>query len=64
MSTKNNAIDNAVREFLWYIKRKTICTQKVRTLAGLIRTVEEYIYWCNNYRIKLTLGGYFHLYNS
>ncbi|MDY0144027.1 MAG: IS3 family transposase [Bacteroidales bacterium] len=33
-------------------------TQKVKSLSDLIRTIDEYIYWYNHDRIKLTLGGY------
>jgi transposase InsO family protein len=31
---------------------------KVKSLADLIRTIDEYIYLNNHERIKLTLGGY------
>lgn len=27
-------------------------------LSDLIRTIDQYIYWYNHHRIKLTLGGY------
>ncbi|WP_079560709.1 IS3 family transposase [Acholeplasma oculi] len=30
----------------------------VKSLAVLIRTIDEYIYWDNHERIKLTFGGY------
>ena len=32
--------------------------KKVKSLSDLIRTIDEYIYWYNHDRIKLTLGGY------
>ena len=40
------------------LKCETIYLQKVRTLSDLIKTIDNYIYWYNNERIKLTLGGY------
>ena len=59
MSAKGNAYDNAVVEsFFGIIKCETIYLQKVKSLADLIRTIDEYIYWYNHERIKLTLGGY------
>ena len=59
MSAKGNAYDNAVVEsFFGTLKCETIYLQKVKSLADLIRTIDEYIYWYNHERIKLTLGGY------
>jgi putative transposase len=59
MSAKGNAYDNAVVEsFFGTLKCETIYLQKVKSLFDLIRTIDEYIYWYNNDRIKLTLGGY------
>ena len=59
MSAKGNANDNAVIEsFFGTLKCETIYLQKVKSLADLIRTIDEYIYWYNHDRIKLTLGGY------
>jgi len=59
MSSKGNAYDNAVVEsFFGTLKCETIYLQKVRTLSDLIKTIDNYIYWYNNERIKLTLGGY------
>ena len=59
MSAKGNAYDNAVVEsFFGTLKCETIYLQKVKSLSDLIRTIDEYIYWYNQYRIKLTLGGY------
>jgi len=37
---------------------RSIKTQKVKSLSDLTRTIDEYIYWYNHDRIKLTLGGY------
>ena len=59
MSAKGNAYDNAVVEsFFGTLKCETIYLQKVKSLSDLIRTIDEYIYWYNYERIKLTLGGY------
>ncbi len=59
MSSKGNAYDNAVVEsFFGTLKCETIYLQKVSTLSDLIRTIDQYIYWYNHHRIKLTLGGY------
>ena len=59
MSSKGNAYDNAVVEsFFGTLKCETIYLQKVRTLSDLIKTIDNYIFWYNNERIKLTLGGY------
>jgi len=59
MSTKGNAYDNAVIEsFFGTLKCETIYVQKVRTLSDLIQTIDQYIYWYNHHRKKLTLGGY------
>lgn len=59
MSSKGNAYDNAVIEsFFGTLKCETIYLQKVRTLSDLIRTIDQYMYWYNHHRIKLTLGGY------
>ncbi|MBU1142953.1 MAG: IS3 family transposase [Firmicutes bacterium] len=30
----------------------------MKSLSDLIKTIDEYIYWYNHHRIKLTLGGY------
>ena len=60
MSPKGNAYDNAVVEsFFGTLKRETIYLQKIKSWADLIRTIDEYIYWYNHERIKLTLGGYY-----
>ena len=37
---------------------ETIYLSKIKTLGELISTIENYIYWYNNERIRLTLGGY------
>ena len=59
MSAKGNAYDNAVVEsFFGTLKCETVYLLKVKSLSDLIRTIDEYIYWYNNERIKLTLGGY------
>lgn len=59
MGAKGSAYDNAVVEsFFGTLKCETIYLQKVRTLSDLIRTIDQYIYWYNHHRIKLTLGGY------
>lgn len=59
MSAKGSAYDNAVVEsFFGTLKCETIYLQKVKSLQDLIKTIDEYIYWYNNERIKLTLGGY------
>ena len=59
MSAKGNAYDNAVVEsFFRTLKCETFYLQKVKSLSDLIRTIDEYIYWYNHKRIKLTLGGY------
>lgn len=59
MSRQGNCYDNAVVEsFFGTLKCETIYLQKVRTLKDLIKTIDDYIYWYNNERIKLTLGGY------
>ena len=59
MSAKGNAYDDAVIEsFFGTLKCEAIYLQKVKSLADLIRTINEYIYWYNHERIKLTLGGY------
>lgn len=59
MGAKGNAYDNAVVEsFFGTLKCETIYLQKVRTLSDLIKTIDQYIYWYNHDRIKLTLGGY------
>jgi transposase InsO family protein len=59
MSAKGNAYDNAVVEsFFRTLKCETVYLQKVKSLSDLIRTIDEYIYWYNHERIKLTLGGY------
>lgn len=59
MSAKGNAYDNAVVEsFFGTVKCETIYMQKVRTLSDLIQIIDQYIYWYNHERIKLTLGGY------
>ncbi len=59
MGAKGNAYDNAVVEsFFGTLKCETIYLQKVRTLSDLIRTIDQYIYWYNHHRIKLTLDGY------
>jgi len=38
--------------------RFLVSVQKVKSLSDLIKTIDEYIYWYNHHRIKLTLGGY------
>ncbi len=54
-----NAYDNAVVDsFFGTLKCETIYLQKVKSLSDLIRTIDEYIYWYNHERIKLTVGGY------
>lgn len=59
MGSKGSAYDNAVVEsFFGTLKCETIYLQKVRTLSDLIRTIDQYIFWYNHHRIKLTLGGY------
>lgn len=59
MSAKGNVYDNAVVEsFFGTLKCETIYLQKVKSLAELIRIIDEYIHWYNHDRIKLTLGGY------
>jgi transposase InsO family protein len=59
MSRQGNCYDNAVVEsFFGSLKCETIYLQKVRTLKDLIKTIDDYIYFYNNDRIKLTLGGY------
>jgi transposase InsO family protein len=59
MITKGNAYDNAVVEsFFGTLKCETIYLQMVKSLSDLIRIIDEYIYWYNHDRIKLTLGGY------
>ena len=59
MSAKGNAYYNAaVESFFGKLKCETIYLQKVKSLSDLIKTIDEYIYWYNHYRIKLTLGGY------
>ena len=59
MSAKGNAYDNAVIEsFFGTLKCETIYLQKVKSLSDLIRTIDEYIYWYNHVRIKLTPGSY------
>ena len=59
MSATGNAYDNAVVEsFFGTPKCETIYFQKVKSLADLIRTIDEYTYLYNHERIKLTLGGY------
>ena len=40
------------------LNAKPSTLQKVKSLSDLIRTIDEYIYWYNHDRIKLTLGGY------
>jgi hypothetical protein len=49
---------SVVESFFGTLKCETIYLQKVKSLADLIRTIDEYIYWYNQERIKLTLGGY------
>ncbi len=59
MSAKGNCYDNAVVEsFFGTLKCETIYLSKIKTLGELISTIENYIYWYNNERIRLTLGGY------
>ena len=59
MSAKGNAYDNAVVEsFFGTLKCETVYLHKVKSLSDLIRTIDEYIYWYNHERIKLTVGGY------
>lgn len=52
---RNNSV---IESFFGTLKCETIYLQKVKSLADLIRTIDEYIYWYNQERIKLTLGGY------
>lgn len=40
------------------LKCETIYLQKVKSLVDLIQTIDEYIEWYNQQRIKLSLGGY------
>jgi putative transposase len=47
-----------VESFFGTLKCETVYLQKVKSLSDLIRSIDEYIYWYNNERIKLTLGGY------
>jgi len=49
---------SVVESFFGTLKCETIYLQKVKSLFDLIRTIDEYIYWYNHDRIKLTLGGY------
>ena len=49
---------SAVESFFGTLKCETIYLQKVTSLSDLIRTIDEYIYWYNHDRIKLTLDGY------
>lgn len=59
MSAKGSAYDNAVVEsYFGTLKCETIYLHKVKSLQDLFRTIDDYIYWYNNERIKLTLGGY------
>ena len=58
MSAKGSAYDNAVVEsFFGTLKCETIYLQKVKSLQDLIKTIDEYIYWYNNERIKIKLNG-------
>jgi transposase InsO family protein len=47
-----------LKAFFGTLKCETIYLQKFESLADLIRTIDEYIYWYNHERINLTLGGY------
>ncbi len=60
MSAKGNVYDDdaVVESFFGTLKCETIYLQKVKSLAELIRIIDEYIHWYNHDRIKLTLGGY------
>lgn len=59
MGAKGSAYDNAVIEsFFGALKCETIYLQKVRALSDLIGTIDQYIFWYNYHRIKLTLGEY------
>ena len=49
---------SVVESFFGTLKCETIYLQKVKSLSDLIKTIDEYIYWYNHHRIKLTLGGY------
>ena len=59
MSAKGNAYDNAVIESFFGTLKCENYLQRLKSLADLIRTIDEYIYWfIIMTRIKLTLGGY------
>lgn len=59
ISAKGKAYDNAVVESLFgTLKCETVYLQKVKSLVDLIQTIDEYIEWYNQQRIKLSLGGY------
>lgn len=48
--------DAVIKSFFGTLKSETIYLQKVKLLTDLIRTIDEYFYWYNHERIKLTSG--------
>lgn len=47
----------STENFFGTLKCETNYLQKVKSLADLIRIIDEYIYWYNHETIKLTLDG-------
>lgn len=58
MSRKGNCLDNAVMEnFFGIMKSELLYAEKFETLQDFIRSLEQYIDYYNNQRIKLRLNG-------
>ncbi len=58
MSRKGNCLDNAPAEsFFGHLKTEFYYGKKFKTVEQFIEELDEYIWWYNNKRIKMRLGG-------
>lgn len=58
MSRKGNCLDNAVIEnFFGLLKSELLYLREFETLEQFIQELNDYIYYYNNHRIKIGLGG-------
>lgn len=58
MSRKGNCLDNSPAEnFFGIMKTELLYAEKFESTEVFIKALEEYIYYYNNYRIKLKLNG-------
>lgn len=58
MSRRGNCLDNAPAEsFFGYLKTEFFYGEQFESLKDFLGRLDEYIWWYNNKRIKMGLGG-------